>query len=147
MLKLGSSTKVWHPLTCILRISQWSDKFCEQVNIVILFYTLLYNQVACLMANGYSIKSSTLCSDQSSETCTIKVFAMYMIVLMACSTWAFWWWAPTLHKFWDWCFSMQSAWKTSAANTSLSLSMCFISEQARKPHFKASIAHDGLCDL
>ena len=36
----------------------------------------------------------------------------------------------TTKKYWDWCFLAQSAWKTSAANTPLSLWMCFISAQA-----------------
>ena len=46
---------------------------------------------------------------------------LYITVWVTCSAGAFWWWAAMPEKLWDWCFSVQSAWRISAVNTQLSL--------------------------
>ena len=132
---LGSRTNVGHPQTWVRSRSLWSTLVLLSSSIgvspVVLPGIWLYNQVACLMANGHDAKPWTPYSDQWSETCYMKVCVTWKIVWIACSAWGFWWWAPTPEKLWDWYFSVQSEWKTSAAMTSLSLWIYLILAQAK----------------
>ena len=121
---LASSTYTGHPQT-------WetpqvpSDFVLVSISIGVIpelwFGTRLYTHTECLTAKDQRERSSTSLSVQCNDECIINVWAMNIMVWIACSARSFWCWAPTPDKLWVWPLFLKWLRYSFSKNTPLPL--------------------------